>query len=97
METDKIFLKMGKLVTTSKVTELISKNKEYYQWVIDSAIRYSHCDWGDILEEDKRLNDKISKKAVGMVRARYNNHSQGDIFIITDADRSKTTILLTEE
>ena len=55
-------------------------------------IRYCKKDWGDIPEEDKRMNDLDDDRIV----ARYNS-KHGDIYIITEWDRSYTTILFTNE
>lgn len=65
---------------------------------IDKAIkRYLACDWGDLGEEDKQLNDDAVKDpGSDRILARYNT-SKGGVYIITEVDASTTTILFCSE
>jgi hypothetical protein len=58
--------------------------------------RHALGDWGDVDVEDKRANDQALVDGTRLLSA---YHSQDDIrfWIITEADRSATTILLPEE
>ena len=57
--------------------------------------RHETGDWGDICEEDKKLND-IDAQCEGRVLSSYD--IRGDkLWIITEADRSSTTLLLPDE
>ena len=95
----KVFLDLGQTVTTSGVAELISQSPEYSDWVRDCLRRFTLCDWGDLEAEDKTLNDEaINKQGEDAQRvvARY-NYPGADIYIITEWDRSVTTILFPSE
>jgi hypothetical protein len=97
METIKEFKDLGQTVATRGVTNLISKSPEYSKWVQKCVQRYMLCDWGDLGPEDKALNDEsINPDEPERVLARY-NHKEGDIYIITEWDRSITTILFPSE
>ena len=51
---------------------------------------------GDLPNEDKRMNDSAIKNNDDRIVVRYNSE-YGDIYIITEWDRSYTTILFTHE
>jgi len=57
--------------------------------------RHCECDWGDLGEEDKELNNIALIEGTRLVSA---YHISGEkIYIITEADRSHTLIQLAEE
>jgi hypothetical protein len=62
-----------------------------------SYLRRHHCgDWGDELcEEDKQANDDALRLGTRLL-SRYSTE-HGSIYIITEHDRSMTTVLLPEE
>jgi len=95
----RIFLTLGQTVITNGVNELMSNNPDYGNWVQDCIRRYTSCDWGDLGPGEKAQNEEaLSKKGNDRERviAKYNNH-EGNIYIITQWDRSYTTILFTDE
>ena len=53
-------------------------------------------DWGDLNEEDKRQNDQALDRGFRIFSA-YETGSGVKIWIITEADRSVTTVLLPED
>ena len=96
-EVRKIFTDLGEVVITPRVSERMAEDEPYSKWVNDCLLkRYYKCDWGDLGQGDKDLNDEAiswvgyEKKRVV---ARYNYPGGGDIYIITKKDRSVTTIL----
>ena len=58
--------------------------------------RFRDGDWGDTCDEDKKLNDSAVKDG-GRIVAKYLPEDDEPIFIITEWDRSCTTILLCSE
>ena len=58
--------------------------------------RHANGDWGDINAEDKAENELSIKEGFRLLSA-YMLPEGGRIWIITEADRSATTILLPEE
>lgn len=85
-------MKLGQVVITRGVNADISKSIEFSKFILESIARFRNCDWGDVPEEDKRMNDAAVKNGDDRIVARYN-----DIYIITEWDRSATTILFTNE
>lgn len=53
-------------------------------------------DWGDVCAEDKQLNNEAVTSGFRMLSA-YTGQNQTKFWIITEADRSATTVLLPDE
>jgi len=58
--------------------------------------RHQHGDWGDLDDEDKAENE-TSLKENFRIFSSYNLAEKIKLWVITEADRSATTILLPEE
>lgn len=63
--------------------------------------RYTKLDWGDLCEDDKKLNDHAVSEGDDRILAAYNvSNSQAEtrkVYIITEHDRSVTTVLFADE
>ena len=59
-------------------------------------MRHMAGDWGDVDEEDKAANDQALTDGSRLLSA-YRTAAAKKLWIITEADRSATTILLPEE
>lgn len=88
--------KIGQVVITRGISNYVVEDFKFYEFILESLRRYLAHDWGDLPNEDKRMNDSAVKNNDDRIVARYNNE-QGDIYIITEWDRSYTTILFTNE
>ena len=63
----------------------------------EALLRHSRCDWGEICDDDRAENDRALKEGRRLLSA-YRVRDDGQKFwIITEADRSVTTVLLPEE
>lgn len=58
--------------------------------------RHQHGDWGEMCDEDKRENEFSVNKRLRIFSA-YHTSKGEKIWVITEADRSVTTILLPAE
>jgi hypothetical protein len=58
--------------------------------------RHRECDWGNLGEDDKRANNQALKHGERLLSA-YETASGTKFWIITEANRSITTILLPED
>ena len=58
--------------------------------------RHASGDWGDVCEEDKAFNDEALVTETRLISS-YSTAGGTKIWLITEADRSVTTILLPEE
>ena len=62
----------------------------------DLLYRHVTGDWGDLCEEDKQENE-FSVKNASRILSAYTLRTGVKVWVITEADRSATTILLPEE
>jgi hypothetical protein len=58
--------------------------------------RHVHREWGDLSDEDRRENDYSLEHAYRLLSA-YHTNAGDKLWIITESDRSVTTLLLPEE
>lgn len=58
--------------------------------------RHVAGDWGELCDEDKSLNDEAVKDGTRIISA-YCTAKGEKVWIVTEADRSVTTILLPNE
>jgi hypothetical protein len=58
--------------------------------------RHARCDWGELPEEDIAENELSLKEGFRLLSA-YRDRNGVKMWIITEADRSVTTILLPED
>lgn len=88
---------LGKIVITFGLNKRMTSNPEFSMFVFESLKRYSELDRGDISEDDALANDHALERGnEERVFAAYKKDDD-KIFIITEADRSNTTIMLSSE
>lgn len=66
------------------------------QSVLDAIRRHAAGDWGDLCEHDRRLNDTCLRYG-GRLLSAYADARGTKFWLITEEDRSATTVLLPEE
>ena len=86
---------IGKLVTTSGIKNAIDSSKKYSKEICTCIERYISYDWGDLCDEDKESNKEALLNG-NRILAAYDT-SLGKIYIITEWDRSVTTVLFSSE
>ena len=84
----------GRVIITQRVNNLIAENIDFSKQVIASLKRHSNGDWGDLDAQDKKANDDALIHGERILSA-YNGVEK--IWVITEADRSSTTILFPSE
>jgi hypothetical protein len=82
---------LGRLVATPGVLLGVSPDD-----IRAGLARHARCDWGELSDEDKQENDYSLARRLRLLSA-YRSRSGTKFWIITEADRSSTTILLPEE
>lgn len=84
---------LGRIVATPGALQALAENgqgcTEYLQ-------RHVAGDYGDLCEEDKQANEEAVEQRLRILSA-YKLPDGTRIWIITEADRSATTVLLPEE
>ncbi|KSV18394.1 hypothetical protein DA01_02995 [Dehalococcoides mccartyi] len=91
----------GQIVATRGVYDLACENSDFAKFVQKSLNRHVKGDWGDVDDEDKQSNCEALKEGTRLLSAynddRFPKNGVANIWIITEADRSATTILLPNE
>ncbi len=90
---DRPMFTLGKLVATPGA---LAKLAEAGELPREFLVRHAAGDWGQVDAEDWRANDVAIAEGTRLLSA-YRLASGVKIWIITEADRSSTCILLPEE
>lgn len=85
--------RLGQVAATPGALEVLQQNNQS-PW--DFLSRHVVGDWGDLSDDDKELNDQALKDESRLLSA-YKTTDGTKIWIITEADRSATTLLLPDE
>ncbi len=84
---------LGQLAATPGALEALG---EANQDALEFLHRHQSGDWGDLGEEDKQENELSLREGFRILSA-YHTSRGVKIWVITEADRSATTLLLPEE
>lgn len=90
----RILFPMGELRTTIGAVKAI---EESGTTELEYTVRHVSGDWGDMPKADKAANDQALKDGTRIFSGYLLPKTQVKIWIITEADRSATTILLPSE
>lgn len=90
---------LGNLVATKSINDKMHKDPVFRAFVIASLGMHVRCDWGDLCDEDKLINEEALSSGQGRLFSSYTSKwgAKEKIWIITEWDRSTTTILFPEE
>ena len=86
---------LGQIVWTRGVNDLMAVDTSFSKFVMESLKRHANCDWGELTAEDKRANDISLKEGLRLLSSYQQDGIK--IWIISEANRSVTTILFPEE
>ena len=86
----------GVLVLTRGVNDKVADSVEFAKFVWDSIKRHGAGDWGNMDEHDKAENEFAIGKYLRIFSA-YEQAPLPKIWVITEADRSVTTVLFPGE
>ena len=84
---------LGRLVATRNVVERMENQSAFREFVYKSLFRYRSNDWGDLNKEDRASNDYAIDHNERILAVYKDNNLDVTIWIITEWDRSVTTIL----
>jgi hypothetical protein len=91
--TDECFVPLGRLVMTPGFRNAMLANG---QSPTPLLLRHSQGDWGEVDEEDKAANDRAAWEGERLLSA-YRLADGTRVWVVTEWDRSATTLLLPEE
>ena len=90
-----VLFKLGGIVMTRGICERRKENPGFNEFVQKCLKRHTQGDWGDLDEEDKKENQFSLDKRLRLFSAYKQNNWK--VWIITEGDRSYTTILFPSE
>lgn len=90
---------LGQVVATRGVLDAVNQAR-----MMDGLTRHARGDWGNICQDDWSYNDQSSREGLRILSAYAidpsqpaKGHGENCFWIITEGDRSATTILLPDE
>ncbi len=86
-----VFFSLGQLVATPGAINAVPPSE-----MTQALRRHARGDWGDMDEHDRAANDRALKEETRLFSS-YSTKSGVKFWIITEADRSVTTVLLPDE
>jgi len=84
---------LGQIVSTPGALAALEKSRQPPQEFLSRHVR---GEWGDLCEEDRRENEFSLERGLRLFSS-YRTNAGTKLYVITEADRSVTTILLPEE
>ena len=90
-EPDRPKVDLGRTVMTSRVSEEIERRE-----VFQALQRHEMGDWGEVGSEDREANEEALKSGDRLLSV-YRDSKGTRFYVITEADRSVTTVLLVSE
>lgn len=84
---------LGQIVGTPGALGALATNA---QTPLEFLVKHANCDWGELDDYDKKANE-LALKHGERVLSVYKLRDGARLYIITEADRSVTTLLLPEE
>lgn len=85
---------LGLLLVTNGINDKL-ESVRFSNEITAALHRFTHADWGEMEQEDIEANNEALRNGERLFAA-YKT-SEGKIWIITEADRSATTILFPDE
>lgn len=91
-----IEINVGRILVTRGVLTLARENKRFATFLQKSLERYQKGDWGEMSDDDKRLND-LSEENARLLLSSYETQGFPEIWISTSPNREFTTIMFPDE
>jgi hypothetical protein len=88
---NRLLFSLGRTVITSNAQGTLHPED-----AIRALARHSDGDWGDVCEDDRQSNEQALKQGSRLLSV-YTDQLGTKFWIITEADRSSTTVLLPED
>jgi hypothetical protein len=82
---------LGRAVATPGALELLTQEE-----VTNALARHASGDWGDVCPEDREENELSLREGYRLMSV-YHTADRKSFWVITEADRSVTTVLLPDE
>ena len=83
--------RLGRIVTTPNALQSLTQDD-----ILSGIQRHQAGDWGNLGDDDRAANDRALAQG-GRIVSAYNAMNGTRFWLITEADRSITTVLLPED
>jgi len=83
---------LGKIVITANANDTLSETDK-----VTALDRHVVGDWGDLCDEDKKENEAALATGQSRLHSQYTSESGKPFWVITEWDRSTTTLLMPED
>ena len=90
-----VYFELGREVVTPGIYGAMNASNKFTDEIIHAMSLFCLGNWGRMSEEDKEINE-LALREGGRLMGVYKT-CKGKIWIITEADRSVTTILFPDE
>lgn len=97
LHKDEKKFKLGDIAVTEGINERCKTDAMFNAFVTKSFARHCNGDWGDLCDDDKGANDFALRNGDDRLFSKYNYDKDTSIYIITEWDRSYTTVLFPDE
>jgi len=87
---------LGQMVMTCGIADKVAEDDGFSAFVLKSMGRHARGDWGNLCDDDRKENEYALDKRLRLFSA-YEHKIHPKIWIITEADRSVTTVLFPNE
>ena len=87
--------RLGEILVTRNVYDMMKTDKVFRKEVYDSLEKYKSGDWGDVSGRSRQQNRLNVRNGVNGFHGTYDITKR--IWILTNNDRSKTTIIFQDE
>lgn len=87
----------GQIVCTRGVADMMSENPTFAEFVQASLNRHFQADWGEVDPADKSANDYALTNEERLFSSYISEKLMLKLWIITESDRSATTVLFPDE
>jgi len=84
-------LRLGRIVSTPSALASLTQDD-----ILAAIQRHQAADWGDVNEEDRAANDQALVQGTRILSS-YRSRRGLKFWVITEPDRSSTTVLLPED
>ena len=88
---------LGNLCLTRGVFHECEKDAVFFEFVKNSVRRHASGDWGDMSADDKNENEYSLGKQLRIFSAYNFQGEDKKVWVITEADRSITTVLFPDD
>lgn len=82
---------LGQIVATKNAVDSLDPSD-----VLACVQRHAACDWGELPDDDKSMND-LALEDEGRILSAYRDSKGTEFWVITEWDRSATTVLLPDD